>query len=86
MSGGDAETPSSDGGTANLATVGNRGAARYSIPIVVPPGTNGVQPNLAFTHNSQSQANEILGIHWQLTGLPKVEHSAPFLRCPSNRD
>ena len=30
----------------------------------------GLQPNLAFTYNSQSQENEILGIHWQLTGLP----------------
>jgi hypothetical protein len=64
------------GRAAGSSRVGNSGAANYSIPIVVPPGTNSVQPNLVFTYNSQSQENEVLGIHCQLSGLPTIE------RCP----
>ena len=51
------------------------GAASLAIPIVVPPGTAGVEPKLAFTYNSQGE-NSLLGVGWSVSGLPVVH------RCP----
>ena len=51
------------------------GAASLSIPIVVPPGTASVQPDLAFTYNSQGE-NSLLGVGWSVSGLPVIH------RCP----
>lgn len=62
--------------SAGTAKIGNSGAATYGIPIVVPPGINGVAPKLTFVYNSQFQENGIVGIHWRLEGLPTIE------RCP----
>lgn len=61
---------------AGSARVGNSGAANYSVPITVPPGTNGVAPILSFIYDSQSQENESLGIHWLLGGLSSIERCA----------
>jgi hypothetical protein len=55
--------------------VNNTGAASYSIPIAVPPGTAGVAPSLTLSYSSQS-GNGILGMGWSLDGLPSVG------RCP----
>jgi len=55
--------------------VSSGGAATQSIPIVVPPGTAGVQPNLSFTYNSQGE-NSLLGLGWSVSGLPVIH------RCP----
>ena len=51
------------------------GAATYSIPIVIPPGTAGMVPQLSLQYLSQS-GDGILGLGWMMTGLPTIS------RCP----
>jgi hypothetical protein len=58
------------------AKVGQGGAATFAVPIVVPPGTAGVAPNLSFVYSSQASENELLGIGWTLDGLPAIERCA----------
>jgi hypothetical protein len=65
------------GRAAGSARVGDSGAASFSVPIIVPPGTAGVAPNLSLVYSSQSSENELLGIGWSLAGLPSIE------RCPA---
>lgn len=51
--------------------VGNSGAATYSVALVVPPGTAGMQPNLSLDYSSQG-ANGMLGLGWSLGGLSSI--------------
>ena len=41
------------------------GAATQSVPIIVPPGRNGIGPNLSLTYNSY-QKNGWIGVGWSL--------------------
>jgi len=55
------------------------GAATYSIPIALPPGRRGMQPDLALNYSSRA-GNGIAGMGWSLSGLSSVS------RCPSTLD
>jgi Salmonella virulence plasmid 65kDa B protein len=47
------------------------GSASYSIPIVVPPGTNGLVPNISLTYNSLGGGG-IAGMGWSIEGLSSI--------------
>lgn len=49
------------------------GAFAYSIPIVIPPGRNQIQPNLSLNYNSQSlDPQSWLGAGWEIS-IPVIE-------------
>jgi len=58
--------------------VSEQGTANYTIPIEVPPGRLGLQPNLALTYLG-TKANGMLGIGWGLSGLSTIT------RCRSTK-
>lgn len=61
------------GATSGAFNVSPSGAATYSIPIVVPPGVNGMVPKLTLNYKSQS-GNGLLGMGWSMGGLSVVHH------------
>lgn len=52
-------------------TVGSSGAASYSIPLVVPPGTAGLQPNLSLNYSGQGP-NGRVGLGWSIGGFSSI--------------
>src|SRR5262245_58078 len=62
-----------DGGS----VIEGRGEARYEVPIVVPPGPAGHQPDLALEYNSGEGKGGAgwLGLGWTLSGESRIERS-----------
>lgn len=64
--------------TANSFAVTESGAATLSIPIQVPRGIGGMEPQLALNYSSQA-GNGLLGLGWNLGGPSAIT------RCPKTR-
>ncbi|WP_339863349.1 polymorphic toxin-type HINT domain-containing protein [Paremcibacter congregatus] len=61
---------------ANFSVNGN-GSATLTVPIQVPPGTNGIAPNLSVSYDSH-RGNGYLGMGWAVNGLSAIT------RCSAN--
>ena len=59
------------GYTSGQFQVNEAGAATYGIPIMVSPGTAGMQPSLSIAYSSQG-GNGLLGVGWSLSGLTTI--------------
>ncbi len=59
-------------------SVNQQGGSNYSIPIVVPPGTGGMVPQLSLNYDSQGSSS-MVGKGWSLSGLSSIT------RCPTSK-
>ena len=66
------------GVTAGALSVESSGAARYRVPIDVPPGVAGMEPDLSLVYGSGG-GNGLLGVGWSLGGLSVIHRCAQTL-------
>lgn len=85
MSSNIAGTIPGEGSTAGLLTVSNTGAPEYTIPVQVPPGINGVEPEIAITYNGQG-GNGSAGYGWNISGVSAITRIPSTLYHDSNVD
>ena len=67
----DYNSPYEAGYTNGSLNISDMGSAVYSIPLILPSGTGGVQPTLTLAYNS-STPNNIMGPGWALEGLSAI--------------
>ncbi len=53
------------------------GAFTYSVPIEIPAGTNGMQPNISLNYNSNG-GNGMLCVGWSLSGFPVISRDTDY--------
>jgi RHS repeat-associated protein len=71
------------GTTPGSFAVTQTGAAVYNIPLLVSPGTAGMQPNLSVNYNSQG-GDGLMGVAWNLGGLSSITRvGGTFYHNPS---
>jgi YD repeat-containing protein len=63
------------GRTEGVGVVSPDGVATYSIPLRLPPGTNGMTPQLALVYDHRN-TNTLLGIGWDLVGVSVIGRCA----------
>lgn len=73
-----AQTSSEVGITEGQLSVSLSGAANYTIPIAVPPGINGIVPQISLAYNSQG-GNGVAGYGWNIAGISTIS------RIPSTK-
>ena len=73
---------STPGGLVGSLDVTSDGAAAYRLPIEVPPGRLGMQPDIALTYSSR-QSNGLVGVGWNISGLSEIAPCRTNLRQDS---
>jgi hypothetical protein len=68
---------------------GSTGAFTQQIPLDIPPGRNGLQPDVTLDYNSQRTKDSIVGYGWNLS-IPYIERlnktgsAVPFVPPSTN--
>lgn len=66
------------GATSGSFNVSDAGSATYSIPIIVSPGTSGMQPSISLSYSS-SGGNGVMGLGWSMLGISTIQRSGKTL-------
>jgi RHS repeat-associated protein len=61
------------------------GRANYSVPILIPPGSNGFQPNIAIEYCSSTRKG-LLGLNWDISGLSQISRTGPSIQFDGYTD